>query len=197
VSELVVFIFSDRYRAPEVLNELRRRNGLWSQDVDRAIAVTLDAESKASVHMSIDLSKREGVGWARVWGALMKSALFVPITDGMVEAVDQVACPSAQVGCSLIVAGDECVEIKWWRDVFETSDNFRRDVSSLINPSSSAILIMLTMPNISSALDQLRNYCSTIIHTTISSALDETLQGMLNGPVDSGIKTLINQNSIC
>ena len=186
MSELVVFIFSDRYRAPEVLNELRRRNGLWSQDVDRAIAVTLDAESKASVHMSIDLSNREGVGWARVWGALMKSALFVPITDGMVEAVDKVACPSVQVGCSFI-AGDECGEIKWWRDVFETSDNFRRDVSSLINPSSSAILIMLTMPDVSSALAQLRNYGSTIIHTTISSALDETLQGMLNGPTESGV----------
>jgi len=188
VSELVVFIFSDRYRAPEVLNELRRRNGLWSEDVDRAIAVTLDAESKASVHMSIDLSKREGVRWARVWGALMKSALFVPITDRMVEAVDKVACPSVQVGCSLL-AGDECGEIKWWREVFGTSDNFRRDVSSLINPSSSAILMMLTMPDVSSALAQLRNYGSTIVHTTISSALDETLQAMLNGPSDSALNS--------
>ena len=189
MSELVVFIFSDRYRAPEVLNELRRRNGLWSQDVDRAIAVTLDAESKAIVHMSIDLSKREGVGWARVWGALMKTALFVPITEVMVEAVDKVACPSVQVGCSLIIPGDECGELKWWRDVFETSDNFRRDVSSLINPNSSAILIILTMPDVSSALAQLRNYGSTIVHTTISPALDETLQGILNGPADSGLNT--------
>jgi len=185
VSELVVVIFSDRYRAPEVLNELRRRNGLWSQDVDRAIAVTLDAESKASVHMSIDLSKREGVSWARVWGALMKSALFVPLTDGLVDAVDKMACPSVQIECSPILAGDECGEIKWWRDVFETSENFRRDVSSLVNANSSAILMMLTMPNVSSALDQLRNYGSTIVHTTISSVLDEELRAMLSGRADT------------
>ena len=189
MSELVVVIFSDRYRAPEVLNELRRRNGLWSQDVDRAIAVTLDAESKASVHMSIDLSKREGVSWARVWGALMKSALFVPLTDGLVDAVDKMACPSVQIECSPILAGDECGEIKWWRDVFETSENFRRDVSSLVNANSSAILMMLTMPNVSSALDQLSNYGSTIVHTTISSALDDELRAMLNGRAESKLNT--------
>jgi len=181
VSELVIFIFSDRYRAPEVLNELRRRNGLWSQDVERAIAVTLDGESKASVHMSIDLSNREGVGWARVWGALMKSALFVPITEGMAEAVNRVVCPSAQPGCSLIIEGDECREIKWWRDVFEASDNFKRDVSSLINANSSAILILLTMPSVSSALEQLRNYGSIVVHTPVSAAQDAKLREMLRG----------------
>ena len=36
LSELVVFIFTDRYQAREVLNELRRRDGLWLQGLDWA-----------------------------------------------------------------------------------------------------------------------------------------------------------------
>jgi CheY-like chemotaxis protein len=88
VSELVAFIFTDRYRAPEVLNELRRRDGPWSQDLDQAVAITLDSGARASVHMSVDLSKREAGGWARIWGTLLNSTLFVPLTANGAEGIE-------------------------------------------------------------------------------------------------------------
>jgi uncharacterized membrane protein len=187
MSELVVFIFTDRYRAPEVLNELRRRDGLWSQDVDRAIAVTLDSEARASVHLSVDLSKGKTAGWARIWGALLNSALFVPLTQGMVEAADEVAFPSRRINPSLPTAGEEPCEITWWRESLEDSENFQRDLSASITANSSAILMMLRTPKVSKVLESLRNYGSTIVHTTVSAAQDERLTAILNGPAD--IKT--------
>jgi uncharacterized membrane protein len=189
MSELVVFIFTDRYRAPEVLNELRRRDGLWSQDLDWAVAVTLDSEARASVHMSMDLSKGEAVGWARIWGALLNSALFVPLTRGMVEAADKVALPSRRTSPSSLRDGEESCVAGWWRESLEDSENFQRDLSASITANSSAILMMLRTPRVSKALENLRNYGSTIVHTTISTAQDEKLRAILNGPAASGFKT--------
>jgi uncharacterized membrane protein len=181
VSELVVFIFTDRYRAPEVLNELRRRDGLWSQDLDRAVAVTLDSEARASVHMSVDLSKREAVGWARIWGSLLNSALFVPLTEGMIEAADEVSLPSKRISTSLPRDGEESCETGWWRESLQDSENFQRDLSALVTANSSAILMILRTPKISKVLEGLRNYGSTIVHTTINPVQDDKLRAMLKG----------------
>jgi uncharacterized membrane protein len=181
VSELVVFIFTDRYRAPEVLNELRRRDGLWSEDLDRAVAVTLDSEARASVHISVDLSKREAVGWARIWGSLLNSALFIPLTEGMVEAADEVVLPSKRISPPLSKDGEESCEARWWRDSLQDSENFKRDLSALITANSSAILMMLRTPKVSSVLENLRNYGSTIVHTPVTTAQDERLRAMLKG----------------
>jgi uncharacterized membrane protein len=189
VSEIVVFIFTDRYRAPEVLNELRRRDGLWSQDLDRAVAVTLDSGARASVHMSVDLSKRKAVGWARIWGSLLNSALFVPLTLGMVEAANEVALPSRRTNPSSLKDGEESCEARWWRDALQDSENFKRDLSALITANSSAILMMLRTPRISKALEDLRNYGSTIVHTRVNTAQDERLRAMLKDPAESELKT--------
>jgi uncharacterized membrane protein len=182
VSELVVFIFTDRYRAPEVLNELRRRDGLWSQDLDRAVAVTFDSEARASVHMSVDLSKREAGGWARIWGSLLNSALFVPLTQGMVEAANEVTVPLKGIGPSSPKHGEESCEASWWRESLQDSENFKRDLSALVTANSSAILMMLRTPKVSKVLEGLRNYGSTIVHTTVNQAQDERLRTMLKRP---------------
>ena len=184
MSELVVFIFTDRYRAPEVLNELRRRNGLWSQDLDRAVAITLDGDGQASVHLSVDLSKREAVGWVRIWGALLNSTFFVPLTAGMVEAAEEVALMARRISLSPPKDGEESSEARWWRESLQDSENFQRDLSALITANSSAILMMLRTPKVSKVLESLRNYGSTIVHTTISTAQDERRCAMLNGPAE-------------
>jgi len=179
VSELIVLAFRDRYRAPEVLNELRRNDAPWSAVLAHAVVIALDAEGKASVQLNVDLTEREPGAWARVWGALLKSVLFVPITDGLAEAAHNVACPSVQVGCSSDGDGDECAEIKWWRESLKHSQNFRRDVAALINPNNSAVLILERKREPSNALESLGKYGNLIVHTTISAAQDEKLNKML------------------
>ena len=180
MSELVVFIFSDRYRAPEVLNELRRRDLLLSQDLGRAIAVTLDAEARASVHMSVDLSRQEAGRWARIWGTLLNYALFVPLTEELVEAADEVTLLLKRIRSSLAKDGEESWEARWWRESLQDSENFKRDLSALITANSSAILMILRTPLVSKVLESLRNYGSTIVHTTVSTTQDDKLNAMLN-----------------
>ena len=179
MSELIVLVFKDRYRAPEVLNDLRRNDAPSSPVLAHAVVVALDAEGKASVQLNVDLTEREAGAWARVWGALLKSVLFVPLTDGMAEAADNVACPSVQVGCSSDVEGDECAEIKWWRESLTHSQNFRRDVAALISPNNSAVLMLERKREPSNVLERLGKYGNMIVHTTISAAQDEKLNKML------------------
>ena len=189
MSELVVFIFTDRYRAPEVLNELRRHDDVQSQDLDRAVAVTLDSESRARVHLSVDLSKGEAGGWARIWGSLLNSALFVPLTQELIDAANEVTFPSKRISSSLRKAGEESCEAQWWRESLADSENFKRDLSASITADSSAILMMLRTAQVSKALAKLRNYGSTIVHTTISSAQDDKLSALLRGTAETDLET--------
>jgi len=179
VSELIVFIFTDRYRAPEVLNELRRRDVPFAKDLENAVAIMFDMNARSSVLLTIDLNKREAVGWAKIWGALFKSALFVPLTDGLVEAVNRVTTPPVPVGYPSNSV--EEYEIRWWEDMFTTSENFRRDLSALISANSSAIFMLLRNIRASDTLMHLRNYGNTIIHTTLSAEQDRALQELLDG----------------
>jgi uncharacterized membrane protein len=139
--------------------------------------------------MSVDLSKGEAVGWARIWGALLNSALFVPLTQGMVEAAVEVALASRRISPASLKFGEESCEARWWRESLEESENFQRDLSASITANTSAILMILRTPRVSKALENLRNYGSTIVHTPISTAQEEKLGAILHSPAQSGIKT--------
>jgi uncharacterized membrane protein len=145
------------------------------------VAITLDSEARASVNMSVDLSKSEAGGWARIWGALLNSALFVPLTQEMVAAADEVTGPSTRIGPFSLGDGQKSSEAGWWRESLKDSENFQRDLAASITANSSAILMMLRTPKVSKALENLRNYGTTIVHTTISTAQDEKLLAILNG----------------
>jgi uncharacterized membrane protein len=93
VSELIAFVFRDQYRAPEVLNELRRREWPWGQDLDDAVVITLGDSGKARAQLNIDLSTYAAVGWARLWSSLLNTTLFIPLTEVIVEAANGIAPP--------------------------------------------------------------------------------------------------------
>src|SRR5215831_11152323 len=113
VSELVVVVFRDQYRAPEVLNELRRRNYCWLNEIDETVAVTLDELGKAKVQLSLDVSNYKGTGWVRIWLSLLSSVLFSPVPEVMVGAVKgNVVTLNGRNGSP--AAMRESSEAKWW-----------------------------------------------------------------------------------
>lgn len=178
MSELVAFVFRDEFRAPEVLNELRRRNWCWVKDLDEAVVVTLNEAGKARVHLSVDLSTYKGAGWARLWGSLLTSTLFMPVTGFMVDAAHGLTHQSGEQ-TSMPIPGQLSREVCWWQKALERSDNFKRDVAALIAPNSSAIFMLLKETDAPSILKQLGNYGDTIIHTSLSSEHDETMRALL------------------
>ena len=179
MSELVVFVFRDQYRAPEVLNELRRREWPWIRDLDEAVAVTLSEDGKARAHLSVDLSRCNPVNWSRFWGSLLSTTLFLPLTDMMVEAADEIAFSARANVPRSGETSDESPEAKWWRECLHLSENFKRDVAALLAPGGSAIFMLLRADAVPYALRQLRDYGDTIVHTSLSTDQDETILALV------------------
>lgn len=181
VSDLVAFVFKDQFRAPEVLNELRRREWTWVRDLDEAVAVTVNEHGKARVQLSVDPCTREAASWARLWGSLLSSTLFVPLTEVMVRAVDGVATwPGPALDQRQ--PGEATVEAQWWRESLAAANNFRRDVGALMSANASAIFMLLRARNAAAVLNQLSDYGDMIVHTPVSPEQDEKLSALLANP---------------
>ena len=178
MSELIAFVFRDQYRAPEVLNELRRREWLWVQDLDDAVVITLDEQGKARAQLNIDLSTYEAVGWARLWSSLLDTTLFLPLAEVIGEAANGIAVPARPLK-TLRQSSDETSEARWWRESLEHSENFKRDVGALMRRSGSAIFMLLRSTDPTKVLRQLGNYGDTFVHTSISREQDEKMRAIL------------------
>ena len=180
MSELIAFVFRDQYRAPEVLNELRRRDWPWVRDLDDAVVITFNEKGKARAQLNVDLSSGEAVRWARLWSSLLNTTLFLPLTDLIVEAADEIAVPG-KPSRTVKQTFAETVETRWWRDALEHSENFKRDVAALMNNNGSAIFVVLRTTDVKKVLKQLGNYGDTIVHTSLSHEQDEKMQAILGG----------------
>ncbi len=178
MSELITFVFRDPFRAPEVLNELRRREWAWVGDLEDAVAVTINSNGRARIHLSVDPSTFEAARWARLWGSLLKKTLFFPLADVLAEAVDGFATSMAWPERKVEKFG-QSKEAQWWQDTLEPSVDFRRDVAALILPGRSAIFMLLRDTEGPKALEQLRNYGDTILHTTVSKEQESKMLAML------------------
>ena len=179
MSELVAFVFRDQFRAPEVLNELRRRDWVWVRDLDEAVAVTVDKDGKARVQLTVDPLKCQGVGWARLWGSFLSATLFQPVTDVLVEATAGLSFIPNGNGKPVRESYKWSPETEWWCDSLAGSGNFKRDVASLIAPNGSVLFMLFRAQNAAAVLTQLRNYGDTLVHTTLSSEQDDKLREML------------------
>jgi uncharacterized membrane protein len=179
VSELIAFVFRDQYRAPEVLNELRRRDWQWVRDLDDAVVITLNDVGKARVHLSVDLATFETAQWARLWGSLLNSTLFLPFTEVMVDAANGMSMSAQRLATAAQQDREETFETQWWRESLEHAANFKRDVAALMVPHGSAIFILLRTASAPTVLKQLGNYGDTIVHTTVSSEQDSKMLARL------------------
>ncbi|HJX93521.1 MAG TPA: DUF1269 domain-containing protein [Pyrinomonadaceae bacterium] len=181
VSELIAFVFRDQFRAPEVLNELRRREWVWVRDLDEAVAVTMSENGKTRVHLTVDLSNTHGARWAKLWGSFLSLTLFHPMTEAMVEATSGLGfLPNRNHA----LASENMLwspESEWWRKSLASSGNgnFKRDVGALMEPNGSAIFMLFRTQNAEAALKQLSNYGDTLVHTTLNSEQDKELLEML------------------
>jgi uncharacterized membrane protein len=178
VSELIAFVFRDQYRAPEVLNELRRREWPWVKDLDDAVVVTFNDKGKARAQLTVDLCTGEAAPWARLWGSLLNTTLFLPMAEVIVEAADGIDIATHLPRTSR-QNSHATPEAQWWRESLEHSENFKRDTAALINANGSAIFILLRTADPTKVLQLLRNYGDTIVHTSIVSEQDKKMQAIL------------------
>jgi uncharacterized membrane protein len=193
VSELVVSLFRDQQRAPEVLNELRRRECRWAEELDRALVLTLAVDGQVKAEISLDPTGCEPNSWIKLWSSLLGGALFIHGAHGLVEAAEGLSCP-ALVDCHSRRSRTSGQELKWWRDSVRLSDDFRRDLAAALSTGGSAIFILFQSNRVADVLPHLHTFGDTIVHTALTPEQDETLAkliGVLDQQTTHGLATQI------
>lgn len=159
--ELIVVGFQDRYRAAQVLTDLRQR-GVHLFDLDQAITVSWEDRRNFVVQQSVNLGREEGSRWARLWGAFIKATLFQPFTDRLSTAAAKVASTDAP-------ASNGELTRDWWVGGVGIPENFVRDVGALVQPGESAIISVAERFDPHVASDILRDCGGSMIYTSLST----------------------------
>jgi uncharacterized membrane protein len=160
--ELIVVGFQGRYRAAQVLTDLRQR-GVNLFDLDQAITVSWEDRRNFVVQQSINLSREESSRWARLWGAFIKITLFQPFTERLTSA----AAKMTGNGEVASTNGDSLGR-DWWVGDVGIPENFVRDVGALVQPGESAIITLAEKLEPQRAESILRDCGGSLIYTSLS-----------------------------
>ena len=159
--ELIVVGFQGRYRAAQVLTDLRQR-GVKLFDLDQAITVSWEDRRNFVVQQSINLSREEDSRWARLWGAFIKVTLFQPFTERLTSAATTMA------GGHVATTNGDSLGRDWWVGDVGIPENFVRDVGALVQPGESAIITLTEKLEPQSAESILRDCGGSLIYTSLS-----------------------------
>lgn len=159
--ELIVVGFQGRYRAAQVLTDLRQR-GVKLFDLDQAITVSWEDRRNFVVQQSINLSREEDSRWARLWGAFIKVTLFQPFTERLTSAAARVT------GGEVASTNGDSLGRDWWVGDVGIPENFVRDVGALVQPGESAIITLAEKLEPQRAESILRDCGGSLIYTSLS-----------------------------
>ena len=172
MSELVVSFFRDQQRAPEVLNELRRREYQWVEELNNALVLTTNGSVPIKAEISVDPTGCEPHSWVKLWSSLLSGTLFIQGAHVLVEAAESLACSEPRV-CQPTYSGSAGQLLRWWRDSVGLSDDFRRDLAAALSSSGSAIFMFFNSTAAAELLPHLGTFCDTIVHATLMPEQDE------------------------
>jgi uncharacterized membrane protein len=156
LSELVVLGFSDRYRAEEVLGQLRRLDFSWAADLESAVAVEVDARGRLRIRHSMALDPAFADS-APAWRALLLAiqSQAVPIQPASKERASESKALNAEASL-------------WQRALMANNPVFLRDLGAVLRPADSAIFAVVTDGD--AAVQVLRGYSSVLLRTSLTEA---------------------------
>ena len=156
MSELVVLGFSDRYRAEEVLGQLRRLDFSWAPELENAVAVEVDSRGRLRLRHSVDVDPAFADS-APAWRALLVAVQppAAPLQSVSRERASESKALSAEASL-------------WQRALMANNPAFLRDLGAVLRPGDSAIFAVVT--DADAAVRVLRGYSSILLRTTLSEA---------------------------
>jgi uncharacterized membrane protein len=173
--ELIVVGFQGRYRAAQVLTELRQR-GMHLFDLDQAITVSWQDRRNFIVQQSVNLSREEGSRWARLWGAFIKATLFQPFTETLTVAANNVASRNNH---DIAERSPAVLGRDWWVIDLGIPAGFVRDVGALVQPGESAIITLAEQFEPKESISLLRNLGGSVVYTSLDSDQMEKVEAVL------------------
>ena len=169
MNELVVMGFTDRYRAEEVLGQLRRLEFSWATDLENAVAVEVDGRGRLRVRHSLILDPAfadSAQAWRALLGAIQPEA--APLHSVSKEGDGESQPPNA--------------EASLWRHALMANPEFLRDLSAVLRPGDSAIFAVLS--DADTALQLLRGYSRVLLRASLTEAQASKLRTSRKGSND-------------
>ena len=169
MAELIVVGFKkDMYRASEVLNTLQEMNENWVVDLHDAVAVYRDYQGKLRVDQSYQMTEGEGAAWGGLFGGLIGALLAAPFTAGASAAAAGAALAAGSLSGVALGATAGALDADSWKDDFGISDDFVRQVGTMVQPGDSAIFALLRTLDPDLVAAQFKGYGGTILRTTLN-----------------------------
>ena len=181
MSDLIVVGFkNNKYRASDVLNQLRRMEEQdWTVNLDDAVAVYRDTEGKLRIDQSYDPTTGDGAAWGGLWGSMIGFILAIPFTGGLSAAAAAGALGAGVIGGTAAGAAAGAIDAKWWKEDFGISEEFVKDVGQTIQPGDSAVFALITA-NPDEAVKQFSGYGGKVLRTTLSNEQAAKIEKVLS-----------------
>jgi len=180
MSDLIVVGFkNNKFRASDVLNQLRQMDEDWAVNLYDAVAVYRDKNGKLRIDQSYDPATREGAAWGGLWGSLLGAILAIPFTGGVSAAAAAGALAVGALGGGALGATVGAIDADWWKEDFGISEEFVRDVGENIQPGDSAIFALITA-NPEQAAKRFSGYGGKVLSTTLSDEQAAEIEKVLN-----------------
>ena len=158
MSDLVVVAYPDQHRAAEVLAALRRLQSEYLIELDDAVYVTKDAQSKVKLHQAVNLTAT-GAVQGGFWGMLIGMLFLNPLLGAAVGA------GAGALAGSLSDYG--------------VNDNFIKELSSHLQANSSAIFVLVRKVTPDKVIPEISKFGGKVLQTTLSKEADAKLQSAL------------------
>ena len=168
MADLIVVGFKkDMYRASEVLNVLQDMNDTWAVDLNDAVAAYRDKKGKLRVDQSYRMSTGEGAAWGGLVGMMLGGILAIPFTAGASAAAATAITAGSLSGVAL-GAGAGALNASTWKEDHGISEDFVRNVGTMIQPGDSAIFALLRTLDRQRVSEAFRGYGGTILTTSLN-----------------------------
>jgi uncharacterized membrane protein len=163
MSDLIVIGYPDETRAQDVWEDLVKLQRDYLVDLEDAAVIRRDQKGK----LHVTTPAHHAVAWGSLsglfWGVLIGLLFLFPLAP-------VVGVAGGVIGAAVGAAGDLGIK-----------DDFRQRVKDMVQPGTSAILVIVRKVTTDKFLETLRPYGGTVLQTSLPHDAEQRLMQALHG----------------
>lgn len=140
MSDLVVVIFEEKHRASKIFYQMQHESGNDFSNLRNAIVYIPCESPGAIIEQSINLNNPESLGWSKFWSSFLAVTMLTPFYYNSTNFVEEFGNYSEY---QKFRSSDGELSNRWWKEEIGISLNLIRDLKALLQPNSSAILMII------------------------------------------------------
>jgi len=158
MSTLVVIGYNDLYQAQEVRLKLIKLQKDYLLDMEDAVVVVKNEDGKVKLHQAINLTATGAISGG-FWGSLIGLIFLNPLLG--------------------LAAGAAAGAVSGALSDVGINDTFMKDLADTMQPSSSALFVLVRKSTPDKVLEELQGTGGTILKTSLSHEDEDKLQAAL------------------